>query len=64
MVKSDRNVRKCPKIPVYFWTRVLKFDYFWTGVSKFDYFRRVFSVSIFGNIFGKFREIFGHSKPG
>ena len=41
------------KIPVYFRTGVLNFDYFRTGVSN----------SSFGKIFGKFREIFGHSKP-
>ena len=41
------------KIPVYFRTGILNFDYFRTGVSN----------SSFGKIFGKFREIFGRSKP-
>ena len=44
---------KFPKIPVFFWRVVLNFDYFRTGVSDLS----------FGNIFGKFRKIFGGPKP-
>ena len=40
-----------------------KFQSFTTGVSNFDYFWKVFLVSILGNIFGKFCESFGRSKP-
>ena len=37
--------------------------FFRTGVLNFDYFRTVVTNSSFGKIFGKFREIFGRSKP-
>ena len=51
-----RHFRHIPKIPVYFrhFRHIPKIPvYFRTGVSNL----------IFGKIFGKFREIFGRSKP-